>query len=83
MRSAAQRALIVGEVDLIAARLERIDARIDAVRRFFSRPWLLLGGAAALLMLLGPRKLMRIGTRGVMWFGTAQRLMRLLPLQRS
>lgn len=77
-RSAAQRALLVAEVEQIATRLERIDGRIDAVRRFFGRPWLLLGSAAALIVLLGPRKMARIGARGAMWFGAAQRVLRLV-----
>jgi len=80
-RSAAQRAVLAAEVDLIAVRLERIDVRIDAVRRFFRRPWLLLGGVAAALVLLGPRKLIRIGSRGAMWFGTTQRVLRLMHLR--
>jgi hypothetical protein len=77
-RSAAQRAVMVAEVDSIAARLEHIDSRIDSVRRFFRRPWLLLGAASALVVLMGPRRLIRAGTRGAMWFGTAQRVLRLV-----
>jgi hypothetical protein len=77
-RSAAHRAILAAEVEQIAARLERVDGRIDAVRRFFARPWLLLGGVASLLALLGPRKLIRIGTRSAMWLGTARRVMRLV-----
>lgn len=77
-RSAAHRAVLAAEVEQIANRLERVDGRIDAVRRFFARPWLLLGGAAAVLTLLGPRKLLRIGTRGAVWFGTARRVLRLV-----
>lgn len=74
-RSAAQRAIVAAEVDLIAVRLERVDDRIDSVRSFFRRPWLLLGAAAAIITFLGPRKLIRIGTRSAMWFGTAQRFL--------
>lgn len=77
-RSTAYRAEMAAEVGEIAARLERVDGRINAVRRFFERPWLLLGGAAAMLVLLGPRKLIRIGTRGAVWLGTARRVMRLV-----
>jgi hypothetical protein len=77
-RSTAQRELLIAEVEWIAARLERIDGRIDSVRRFLRRPWLLLGALGAVMLLVGPRKLMLIGTRGAMWFGTAQRLLRLV-----
>ena len=77
-RSTAQRELLTAEVELIATRLERIDTRIDSVRRFLRRPWLLLGALGAVMLLVGPRKLVRIGSRGAMWYGTAQRLLRLV-----
>lgn len=74
-RSAAQRAVVAAELDLMAVRLGRIDDRIESVRSFFRRPWLLLAALAATVTLLGPRKLIRIGTRAAMWFGTAQRFL--------
>jgi hypothetical protein len=82
-RSTAQRELMIAEVALIAARLERIDGRIDSVRHFLRRPWLLLGAFGAVALLVGPRKLMRIGARGAMLFGTAQRLLQLVQRVRA
>lgn len=55
-RSTEQRAVLLGIADQISGRLDRIDQRIDAVRRFFHRPWLLLGAVAAVGVLFGPRK---------------------------
>jgi hypothetical protein len=77
-RSTAQRELLASTTHTIIGRLDRIDRRINVVRNLFRRPWLLLGAAAALGLLLGPRKLLRIGTRGAMWLGTAQRVMKLV-----
>jgi hypothetical protein len=78
-RSTAQRELLVATADQINARLERIDQRVDAVRRFFQRPWLLLGAIAAVGLLVGPRKLVRIASRGAVWFTATQRVLRLVP----
>ncbi len=77
-RSTAQRELLETTADEIIGRLDRIDQRVNALRRFFQRPWLLLGAAAAVGLLLGPRTLVRITSRGVLWFTTAQRVLRLV-----
>ena len=77
-RSSLQRAELVAGVDQITARLERIDQRIDAVRRVLRRPWLLTGAIAAVGMLLGPSKLVRIVSRGALWFSTARRVAHLV-----
>ena len=77
-RSAAQRAVLVDAADQITGRLDRIDQRINMVRRFLQRPWLVIGTIAAAGFLLGPRKLVRIASRGVVWAGTAQRISRML-----
>lgn len=77
-RSAAQRALLVAAADEIIGRLDRIDQRINAVRRFLQHPWLLLGAIAAMALLFGPRKLLRIASRSALWFTTAQRVLRLV-----
>lgn len=77
-RSAAQRAHLVAGIDQITARLESIDQRIDAVRRFLRRPWLLLGAIAAAGVLLGPGKLLRIASRSALWFSTARRVVHLV-----
>ena len=77
-RSAAQRAALADAADEITGRLDYIDQRINAVRRFFQRPWLLLGALAGAGLLLGPRKMVRIASRGAVWFTTAQRIARLV-----
>lgn len=77
-RIAAERELVGMLADDITGRLERIDDRIDGVRRFFHRPWLLLGAAGALVALLGPRRLVRIASRGAFWVASAQRVLRLV-----
>jgi ElaB/YqjD/DUF883 family membrane-anchored ribosome-binding protein len=77
-RSSAQRAVLAAAADHISGRLDRIDQRINSVRRFLQRPWLLLGVVAAAGLLLGPRKMVRIATRGAVWVNTVQRVAQLV-----
>jgi YqjK-like protein len=77
-RSSAQRHEVAAAAAEITARLDRIDQRIEAVRRFFRRPWLLAGAVAAALVLLGPRKLLQIVSRSAFLFSTAQRVAQLV-----
>jgi hypothetical protein len=77
-RSASERELLTEIAAEITGRLDRIDQRINAVRRFLHRPWLLFGGVAAIALLLGPRKLLRVAARGAVWVSTAQRVVKLV-----
>jgi hypothetical protein len=75
-RCAAQRAQLAGTAQEIEHELGRLDRGIELVRRALRSP-ATIGGAIAVVALLGPRRLARWGTRGLMLYSTTRQLLRL------
>lgn len=75
LRAATQRASLAYDVGIIGQRLQRIDRTLNAVRRIGKTP-LLLGAGAAILAMVGPRRLFRWGTRGALAASTVSRLVK-------
>jgi hypothetical protein len=75
LRAAAQRAELAHAVGPIKQKLSRVDRTIDTIRRIGTRPWV-LGGIAVVLALVGPGRLLRWGTRGLLAADTARRLLK-------
>ncbi|HET9446093.1 MAG TPA: YqjK-like family protein [Steroidobacteraceae bacterium] len=75
-RIAIQRRQLGDTAEEIEHELGRVDRGIAAVRRVLSSP-ALIGGAIAVVALVGPRRLLRWSTRGLMMYSTARQLLRL------
>jgi hypothetical protein len=75
---ALQRGELSQRTQQIEARLAPIDRGINIVRRYAAQP-LLLVGAAALLIMVGPRRILRWGGRGAVFITAGRRVARLLP----
>jgi hypothetical protein len=76
LRSAIQRRELAELSASIRGRLDRVDRGIKIVRRFASKPAVIVGGIA-ILALLGPRRLLGLATRSALLLTTVQRLARL------
>jgi hypothetical protein len=74
-RSAVQRRQLGESAAEIEHELGRLDRGLEVVRRVLRSP-AVIGGAIAVVALLGPRRLLRWGTNGLMWYSTARRLLR-------
>lgn len=77
LRAAAQRAELTYVAGTIKQRLGRIDHTLNSIRRVARKP-LLLGVGAALLALIGPRRLLRWGTRSALAATTVSRVVKAL-----
>ena len=75
-RIAVQRRHLGDTADEIEHELGRVDRGIATVRRVLSSP-ALVGSAIAVVALLGPRRLQRWSTKGLMMYSTARQLLRL------
>ena len=75
-RIAVQRRQLGETTEEIEHELGRVDRGLAAVRRVLSSP-ALLGGAIAVVALVGPRRLLRWSTKGLMLYSTARQLLRL------
>ena len=75
-RIAVQRRHLGDTAEEIEHELSRVDRGVAAVRRVLSNP-ALIGGAIAIVALIGPRRLLRWSTSGLMMYSTARQLLRL------
>ena len=75
-RIAVQRQQLGETAEEIEHELGRVDRGLAVVRRVLSSP-VLIGGAIAVVALVGPRRLVRWGTRGLMLYSTVRQLLRL------
>jgi hypothetical protein len=76
-KSDAQREILAQTTREIEMRLHGVDHVISMARRFVARP-LLLAGGLAVIMMLGPRRLLSWAGRAVVLLSTGRRLMRRL-----
>ncbi len=74
---ALQREELAHIADSIEGRLGAVDHGINLVRRYATRPALLVGGIA-LLTLIGPRRLLSWAGRGAVFLTAGRRIFRLL-----
>lgn len=81
-RSSRLREDIVGRTRDITGRLSGVERLASTARAMSNRP-LLLAGAAALMLLAGPRRAVRLAGRALMVLGIAKRLFRLTGSSRS
>lgn len=75
-RIAVQRRHLAEGAEEIEHELGRVDRGVAAIRRVLSSP-VLIGGAIAIVVLVGPRRLLRWSTQGLMMYSTARQLLRL------
>jgi hypothetical protein len=75
-RCAVQRRQLGESAEEIEHELGRLDRGIATVRRVLRSP-AMIGGAVAVVALVGPRRLLRWGTNGLMFYSTARQLLRL------
>jgi hypothetical protein len=75
-RCAVQRRQLGESAEEIEHELGRVDRGLAAVRRVLRHP-VMIGGAVAVVALVGPRRLLRWATSGLMWYSTARSLIRL------
>ncbi len=75
-RCAVQRRQLAGSANEIEHELGRLDRGLAAVRRVLRSP-AMIGGAIAVVALVGPRRLLRWSTRALMFYSTARQLLRL------
>lgn len=75
-RCAVQRRQLAESAEEIRHELGRLDRGLEMVRRALRSP-ATLGAAIAVVALLGPRRLLRWGTRALMFYSTARQLLRL------
>ena len=75
-RIAIQRQQLGETAEEIEHELGRVDRGVAAIRRVLSSP-VLIGGAIAIVALVGPRRLLRWSSKGLMLYSTARQLLRL------
>ena len=75
-RIAVQRQQLGETADEIEHELGRVDRGLAAIRRVLSSP-LMICGAVGVVALVGPRRLARWSTKGLMLYSTARQLLRL------
>ena len=74
-RCAVQRRQLAESAEEIEHELGRLDRGLAAVRRVLRSP-ALIGGAIVVVALVGPRRLLRWGTNGLMLYSSARQLLR-------
>ena len=75
-RIAVQRAQLGDTAEEIEHELGRVDRGLAAVRRVLRSP-VLICGAIGVVALVGPRRLLRWSSKGLMLYSTARQLLRL------
>jgi hypothetical protein len=75
-RIAVQRRQLGETAEEIEHELGRVDRALAAVRGVLSSP-VLIGGALGVVALVGPRRLLRWSSKGLMLYSTARQLLRL------
>ena len=75
-RCAVQRQQLAESAEEIEHELGRLDRGVAVVRRVLRHP-AMIGGAIAVVALIGPKRLLRFATSGLMWYSTARSLLRL------
>lgn len=75
-RCAVQRQQLATSAEEIEHELGRLDRGVAVVRRVLRHP-AMIGGAIAVVALVGPKRLLRLATNGLMWYSTARSLLRL------
>lgn len=76
LRSAVQRRELGDTMNDIEHQLSGLDRGIATATRVLRKPAVILGGVA-LVALIGPKRLMRLMTKGALVYSTAKRLLRL------
>lgn len=76
LRSAVQRRQLGETMNEIEHHLSGVDRGIAVARRWVKNPAVLVGGVA-LVAMVGPRRLMRWASRGILVYSTAKRFIRL------
>jgi hypothetical protein len=77
IRSAQQRGQLSDEVHELETQLQGIDRGLAMARRIVKHPMMLAGGIA-LVALIGPRKILRIASRGAAVYSTGRRVLGLI-----
>lgn len=77
LRSTLQRQQLGRLVASIDSRLHAVDQGFVSARNFLQRPAVLVG-AAALGLMIGPRRVMRLAAQGALLLTAARRLLRLV-----
>jgi YqjK-like protein len=75
-RCAVQRQQLGESAEEIEHELGRLDRGVAVVRRVLRHP-AMIGGAIAVVALVGPKRLLRWATSGLMLYSTARNLLRL------
>jgi hypothetical protein len=75
-RCAVQRRQLGESAEEIEHELGRLDRGVAIVRRVLRHP-AMIGGAIAVVALVGPQRLLRLATKGLMLYSTARSLLRL------
>jgi hypothetical protein len=81
-RIAVQRRQLADTTEEIEHQLGRVDRSLAAIRRVLSSP-VLIGGAIVIVVLAGPHRLVRWGTKGLMLYSTARQLMGTFLISRT
>lgn len=76
LRAAAQRRELGETMSDIEHHLSGVDRGLGAAQRLIKSPAVIIGGAA-LIALIGPKRLMRWASRGALMYSTARRFIRL------
>lgn len=75
--SAVQRGELSQQVAQIESRLASVDHTINVVKRYAAQP-LLLAGGVALLVMIGPRRLLSWAGRSAVLLSAGRRMLRLM-----
>ena len=75
-RIAVQRAELGTTAEEIEHQLGRVDRGLAAIRGVLRSP-VMIGGVIAVVALVGPRRLLRWSSKGLMFYSTARQLLRL------
>ena len=75
-RIAVQRAELGATAEEIEHQLGRVDRGLAAIRGVLKSP-VMIGGVIAVVALLGPRRLLRWSSKGLLLYSTARQLLRL------
>jgi hypothetical protein len=74
-KSALQRLQLGAAVDEIDSRIRRVEGGLGSARKFLRRPAVLAGGAA-LGLLVGPRRALRLAGQAALVIAAARRVLR-------
>jgi YqjK-like protein len=75
-RIAVQRRELAETAEDIEHELGRVDRGVAAIRGVLKSP-VMIGGVIAVITLVGPRRLLRWSSKGLMFYSTARQLLRL------